>query len=59
MAFLRNLSELTWFITLSARDLNEWPDTINALLNANNNQNNSKRCMKKLITQVSEISFND
>jgi len=59
MAFLRNLGEPTWFITLSARDL-EWPDMINALLYANNkNNNNSKRAMKKFISQVSEISFVD
>ncbi len=55
MAFLRNLGEPTWFITLSARDL-EWPDMINALLTAYN-KNNSKRQMKRFISQVTELSF--
>jgi hypothetical protein len=57
MAFLRNLGEPTWFITLSARDL-EWPDMINALLLAKNN-NNSKRAIKRLINQVSDLNFQE
>jgi hypothetical protein len=57
MAFLRNLGEPTWFITLSARDL-EWPDMINALLLAHNN-NNSKRAMKRLINQVTDLTFQE
>lgn len=55
MAFLRNLGEPTWFITLSARDL-EWPDMINALLLAKN-KNNSKRAIKRLINQVSDLNY--
>ena len=50
MAFLRNLGPPTWFITLSARDL-EWPDMINALLHARL-QSNKKRRIKNLINTV-------
>ncbi len=55
MAFLRNLGEPTWFITLSARDL-EWPDMINALLYAKHS-NYSKRSLNKFVSQVSNLDF--
>ena len=57
MAFLRNLGEPTWFITLSARDL-EWPDMINALLFAHN-RNNSKRQMKSFINNITNMSYQE
>ena len=55
-AFLRNLGEPTWFVTLSARDL-EWTDMIRTLMHAKN-RNNSKRQMRNLINSATtqEIS---
>ena len=54
LAMVRNIGPPTWFVTLSANDLN-WPDMIRSLLNAKYAKDNNNEDIINM--DVSSLSF--